>query len=406
MIYKCKLWAVLLSLICGAAHAQKMSREEVVQAAIKNNGRVRAAEHETEQARHLKKAQADPGNFSVVLMRGQYNTIEQDNNFTLTQSLPFPTTWAAQSKLGKEQWASATRQLAVTRNELAWEAKVAYEELLFYTAMQQLLLSQDSLFTDFARAANARYKVGEGTLLEKTTAESQLLETKNQLQQNQADLNIMQTRLQLLTQSASPVLPAETFQRRVVAMGALTNNPSLLLANQQMTTSRAALRVERHRFLPNLELGYFNQTLIGFQNTRGTENFYNKDTRFQGFLLGLSFPLWFGPQVARAKASLAQYEAARTRAEYSLAAVNQAYEEAQREWQKNEASLSFYESTALHNAALILLQAQKSFKAGEIGYVEYLQSLQTALQIRRQYLNALLQYNMSVNKIEHLTGSN
>lgn len=405
MISKCKIWVLALSLIYGATHAQRMSREEVVQAALKNNGRVRAAEYETEQARHLKKAQADPGNFSVLLMRGQYNTIEQDNNLTMTQSLPFPTTWAAQARLGKEQWQGATHQLALTRNDLAWEVKVAYEELLYYTALHQLLLSQDSLFTDFVRAANARYAAGEGTLLEKTTAESQQLETKNLLQQNQANLHILQTRLQLLTQSAAPVQPADIFQRRVPAAGVLENNPALMLAHQQAIVSQAALRVERQRFLPNLELGYFNQTLIGYQNTRGTENFYDKDTRFQGFLVGLSFPLWWGPQAARAKAAHAQYEAAQTKAAYSQLAVSQAYEEAQREWQKNEASLSFYESSALQQAHLILSQARKAFRAGEIGYVEYLQSVRTALQIRTQHLNALLQYNLSISKIEHLTGS-
>ncbi len=405
MICRVKIFIVALSLISFSAHAQKMSREEAVQAALKNNDRIKAAEFQTEQARQLKKAHADLGNFSATLMKGQYNTIQQDNNLTLTQSIPFPTTLASQAKLGKEHVLGAERNLVLSQNNLVFEVKTAYELLLYRNALQQLLLSQDSLFTDFARAASARYKAGEGTLLEKTTAESQLLEVKNQVQQNEADIYILQTRLQLLVKSPELIITSDAFAKRIQVSGVVENNPSLLYELQQTNISRQAMRVERNKFLPNLEVGYFNQTLIGFQNTTGTEDFYDKNKRFQGFLVGVSFPLWFFPQAGRSKAASYQHEAAQKNADYTKALVNQEYEQAQRELMKNEASLSFYETSALQNASLILSQARKSFRAGEIGYVEYLQSLRTAIGIKTNYLVALQQHNLSVIKIEHLTGS-
>jgi len=405
MIYRVKTFVVALSLISFSANAQKMNREEVVQAVLKNNDRIKAVEFQTEQARQLKKTHADLGNFSATLMKGQYNTIQQDNNITLTQSIPFPTTLAAEVKLGKEHVLSAERNQALTQNNLVYEVKTVYELLLYHNALQQLLLSQDSLFTDFARAASARYKAGEGTLLEKTTAESQLLEIKNQLQQNEADSYILQTRLQVLTKSTELITATENFEKRNVAIADVENNPTLLYELQQTNISRQAMRVARNKFLPNLEVGYFNQTLIGFQNTTGTENFYDKNKRFQGFLVGVSFPLWFAPQAARSKAAFYQHEAAQKNAAYTKATINQEHEQAQRELKKNEASLSFYESSALQNASLILSQARKSFQAGEIGYVEYLQSLRTAIGIKTNYLVALQQHNLSVIKIEFLTGS-
>jgi cobalt-zinc-cadmium resistance protein CzcA len=174
---------------------------------------------------------------------------------------------------------------------------------------------------------------------------------------------------------------------------------------QQTNISKQVLRVERNKFLPNLEVGYFNQTLIGFQNTTGTEDFYDKNKRFQGFLVGVSFPLWVAPQAARSKAAHYQVEAAQKNADYAKATLNQEFEQAQRELKKNAASLSFYETSALQNASLILSQASKAFRAGEIGYIEYLQSLRTATEIKTNYLMALQQHNLSVIKIEFLTGS-
>lgn len=405
MIYRVKIFVLSLSLIGTTAHAQKMSREEVVQTALKNNDRIKAAEFQTEQARQLKKTQADLGNFSATLMKGQYNTIQQDNNLTLTQSIPFPATLASQVKLGREQVLSAERNQVVTQNNLVYEVKHTYELLLYHNSLRQLLLSQDSLFTDFVRAATARYKAGEGTLLEKATAESQSLEIKNRLQQNEADISILQTRLQVLVKSTDMVTATDDFVKLTSAGGSVENNPTLLYELQQTNISKQVLRVERNKLLPNLEIGYFNQTLIGFQNTTGTEDFYDKNKRFQGFLVGVSFPLWAAPQVARSKAAQFQVQAAQKNADYAEATINQEFEQAQRELKKNAASLSFYETSALQNASLILSQASKAFRAGEIDYIEYLQSLRTAIEIKTNYLVALQQHNLSVIKIEFLTGS-
>jgi len=405
MIYRIRIVSIALSLMSISATAQEMSREEAVQTALKNNDRIKAAEFQTEQARQLKKTQADLGNFSATLMKGQYNTIQQDNNLTLTQSIPFPTTLASQVKLGKEQVLGAERNQVVTQNNLVYEVKRTYELLLYHNSLQQLLLSQDSLFTDFVRAASARYKAGEGTLLEKVTAESQSLEIKNRLQQNEADSYILQTRLQVLVKSAELVTTTDDFVKLTSSGGSVEHNPTLLYELQQTNISKQVLRVERNKFLPNLEVGYFNQTLIGFQNTTGTENFYDKNKRFQGFLVGVSFPLWFAPQAARSKAAHYQVEAAQKNADYAKATLSQEFEQAQRELKKNAASLSFYETSALQNASLILLQASKAFRAGEIGYIEYLQSLRTAIEIKTNYLMGLQQHNLSIIKIEFLTGS-
>ncbi|HNR73306.1 MAG TPA: hypothetical protein PKM03_03730, partial [Cyclobacteriaceae bacterium] len=90
MIYRVKIFVLSLALISTATYAQKMSCKEAIQAALKNNDRLKAEEYHIEQARQLKKAQTDLGKFSATLMKGEYNTIQQDNNVTFSQSIPFP----------------------------------------------------------------------------------------------------------------------------------------------------------------------------------------------------------------------------------------------------------------------------------------------------------------------------
>ncbi len=388
--------------------SQKMTETEAINAALENNQLIKSAEYHVDYFNQLKKTGSDMGKLSAVWMNGQYNTIEKDNNITLTQSIPFPGTIAAHMKLGEERIIGSTKNLLSAKNNLVYEVKSVYELLMHQKAFQNLLLSQDSLYSDFARASSLRYKTGESNLLEMTTAETQSQEVKNLVRQNDANIYISQKKLQTLLKSEVLVDAANTFGKRILdvdpAASALESNPQLQYSQQQIKITEQEKRVERNRLMPDFTVGYFNQTLIGYQNTTGTDTFYGKSNRFQGFSVGLAIPLWFAPQLARAKAASFMEESTRQSADYFRTTITSEYEQALRELDKNQASLIYYESSALKNADLILTQARKAYKGGEIGYVEYLQSLRSAITIKTNYLQALNQYNLSVIKIEYLTG--
>src|SRR5258708_21135439 len=98
-----KMVFVLCAVSCADAHAQKLSLDQAVQAALKNNLGIKSAEYQIENFKQLKKTGIDIGKLSVVWMHGQFNSIYQDNNLTLSQTIPFPTTLSNQIRLGKEQ---------------------------------------------------------------------------------------------------------------------------------------------------------------------------------------------------------------------------------------------------------------------------------------------------------------
>ncbi len=330
----------------------------------------------------------------------------RDNNLTLTQSIPFPTTLAAQVRLGKEEVIGSQKNLTATQNGLAFDVKSTFEQLVYQEALRNLLNAQDSLYTDFARASSLRYKTGESNLLEKTSAETQLLEVKNQIRINEADIQILQSRLQAMLKSEAPVEAGDILRRLTPpdVATSLNANPQLDFLHQQIVVSHQQRAVERNKILPDLMIGYFTQSLTGIQNINGTDTFFGRDKRFNGFSVGLGIPLWAGPQIARAKAASFQEEISRKNAEYFEAGLKGAYEQAGREFDKNEASLRYYEGSALQNADLILNQAKKAHRGGEIGYIEYLQSLRSALGIKANYLLALHQYNLSIIKLEFILG--
>lgn len=403
-------WRAILPvvLVCHLnAGAQRLSLEQAVQAALKNNLGIKSAEQQIEYFRQLKKTGSDIGKLSAVWMHGQYNSVYQDNNFTLTQTIPFPATLSNQLRLGKEQLIGAHQNLTVQQNNLAFEVKSNYYQLLLQGALKKLLLSQDSLYSDFANASTLRYKTGETNLLEKTTAETQLMDLKNQLRQNEADLKISGARLQALLKSENPVEASDDFVKRNVPAeldSGFNQNPSLKLMKQEINISQQVKRVERSRVMPDLLVGGFVQSLTGVQNVNGQDVFFPRSKQFTGFELGLAIPLWIKPNLARAKAASFQEEVSRKSAQHFETMLNGDFRQALQELDKNKSNIAYYETSALQNADLLLHQAKKAFRGGEIGYIEYLQALKNSIGIRSNYLQAIYQYNLSIVKLEFLLG--
>jgi len=393
----------------GAFAQQPISLEQAVQTALQKNQLIKSAEYQVEYFRQVKKMSTDIGKLSAMWMHGQYNSLYQDNNFTFVQTLPFPALLGSQIQLGKEQVIGAQKALVSAQNDLVFEVKSVYYQLLYLVALGNLLQSQDSLYEDFSRASSLRFKTGESNLLEKTTAETQLMEVRNQSRINQADIQIAESRLQALLRNETPVIASDVLRKRELPESldtvSLAANPQLNYLRQQAAISQRARQVERNRLLPDISVGYFNQSLIGIQNINGLDRFFGASKRFQGFELGLSIPLWFRPPVARAKSAAINEEILKKNADHFQTTLQGTYRQALQELDKNLSSFTYYESSALTNAGLILTQARKAYRGGEIGYIEYLQSLRNAITIKSNYLQSLNQYNQSVVKIEFLLGT-
>ncbi|HSH67440.1 MAG TPA: TolC family protein, partial [Bacteroidia bacterium] len=142
----------------------------------------------------------------------------------------------------------------------------------------------------------------------------------------------------------------------------------------------------------------------GYQNTNGTDTYYGASKRFTGFQVGVSIPLWIVPQTAKVKAAGLNQKVMESNFEQYQTNVQNQYSQYLQEYMQDKNTLEYYEKSAIPNAELIIKQADKGFKNGEIGYVEYLQSIRTALIIKSNHLSSLNQYNQSIIKLEFLLG--
>ena len=65
--------------------------------------------------------------------------------------------------------------------------------------------------------------------------------------------------------------------------------------------------------------------------------------------------------------------------------------------------LEYYKNTALPNAVSILKNSTRAYQSGDIGYVEYMYAIQTNLDTRKSYLQAINELNQIVISIQYLT---
>lgn len=383
--------------------------QQAIDEALKNNATIKAGNYEIDYSKALKKTSTDIGKTNVSLMHGQYNSLNTDNNISVSQNIPFPTLFSSQNQLNKANIKGNELKLQVTQNELIGQVKSVYNFLEFLQAERNLLMSQDSIYTSFSNAANSRFKEGESNLLEKTTVETQLMEVKKLLTQNQSNILIYQSQLQALMNSSIPVKAEQkTFSKMELIIpddsAAYAQNPYLLYLKQQIEISNKQKKVETAKVLPDFTVGYFNQSLIGYQNPNGTDQYFGGSKRFSGFQVGVSIPLWFVPQTAKVKAAGLNQKVMESNAEQYQTNIQSQYTQYLQEYLQHKNTLEYYEKSALPNAELIIKQADKGFKSGEIGYVEYLQSIKTALTIKSDYLRSLNQYNQSIMQLEFLLG--
>ncbi len=384
--------------------------EEATQQALRKNKSIQAASLDIEYQQQIKLSSIDIGKTNVMYMRGQYNGYaKDDNNISITQSIPFPTVLTSQHALGKSLVKGSELRKAASENELVFQVKQVYYQLIFLYAQEALLQRQDSIFTDFVKAADLRYRTGETRLLEKTTAETQQSEAHNLLSQTKANILIYQRHLQTLMNSEQRIRIAQsTFSERQLGLSldsmSVNQSPQLAYLKQQVEIAGHERKVAGAKFLPDITFGYFNQTLIGTPlNSNG--DLATSADRFQGFQVGLSVPLWFGPQSAKVKAASINQQKSEVQFEYNQSLIQGEWQQAVQEYIKNKNSVVYYQSSALENAERILKQSDVAFKNGEIGYTEYWLAVKNAIQIRDTYLHNLNNLNQSVINLEYLAGT-
>lgn len=397
----------ILSGLCFTLSAQTLTIDSAVMIALERHPSIRAASADIAKHKALKRASFDLPKTEITLMRGQFNSILTDESITIGQTIPFPLTIARQKKLATEMITSAQLREEVTENELAYRVRRTFNLLIYLEERRTILQREDSLLKSSLRATQLQYKTGEIPLITKTLAETQRMEIGNEFEKNMNDIESARTTLQLLCRidfteiagTLADLIPDEPDTEEG------QRNPLQRLTEQNIKVASQERKLEASRALPELNIAYFNQTLIGTQNVNGQDVYFGSSKRFDGFQFGVSIPLWFVGNVNRVKAAKHTEETSRQEAEVGRLEIAEQLNTAQQELIKNRRSLVYYREHALPAARLLREQTNSAFRNGEIDYHNLLLNFRQALAIDEGYLKAQYSYNENLITIRYLNGN-
>lgn len=399
---KLPLTALLLLLLPAAANAQTkpIDLAAALQVAERNNLRMQVSrldEHAKATQRHTA---YDIAKTTIDADYGQVNSINSDTRFGISQDFSFPTVYANKRKMLLAEYEAARANVRITKQQLTADVRRAFYDYLQLTARLRILQFADSLYNLFETRSTLRFQKGAANILEKTTAAARRQQVANQLSMLRSDMDIALMQFNFLLHDSGTYTPMGEASLAYSITGAEAAGvevaPSVQLARQQERAANFLWKTEKARMLPDLKIGYSNQSLTGVQQVGGKEVYFGSGYRFDYVSAGITVPVFYRSFAAKAALAKTEWERSRTHADYLAGELAVARSKAAQQVAKTKKSLRYFEQQGLANADTIITAAGQQLNAGEIDYLQWVMLVDQALTIRTEYTNALENYNNAV----------
>lgn len=388
--------------------AQELNLDQVLEIAMENNLEIQSKNKDIQSAKSLSKTAFELPKTYLNYEFGNTDGFEYDDGFQISQSIPFPTLFGARKKLFQEQLKGEEMEKALTVNELKKQVRTYYYQLEYLEHNAAVLGNLDSIYTDFLKVAELRYKTGDIGKLDVNTAitkkgEIHLLSQQNRVLKQNAYKNlktVMQAQENFTIISESDYEPL--FLSSFIDSTQIKNNPRIQQYYQEAKITEQTKKTERAGSLPDFTLGYSNNSSVGIHTQNGTEQFYGREQRFNSFDIGISIPLTFNANRAKIRSLRYQKEALELNAKWQEEQLKTALSNALDQYQQYLKQFNYFKEQALPNAEEIIQAAILGYRTGEISYVEYLFALQTTANIKLDYLKSIQQINEVVTLVHSL----
>jgi len=399
---------ILATPFTGISQSNVLTLDKAFEIALNNNLQLKSSQSNVDLQAKLKQTSGEiPKPYFEFEYSPLTDIVDKGWDYSIEQEIPFPTVFGAKSQLGKAKIAGAEFKLAADQNELKYQIHSVFDKIIYLQGIQQLLIREDSLLTEFVKSATVRFNTGEANLLEKLSAEVQQKELQNQLNKNRSEIQNEKALLKFLMNEYSDFDIAEfsltpKSVSTIFDTASISNNPIVNYYRQQVLIKEKEKKLMLAEQLPDLTIGYFNTNIIGVSNIGGTEIYYDGQERYQGIQLGISIPLWFKPNSSLVQAEEINRQMLSYEAQSNYMRLVTQLQQAFEQYIAYQNSLSYYELTALENADKIVSNATSAYKGGDSDYLEYLQALKTNLQIQQGYLDAIYNLNQAAITIQYL----
>jgi len=400
---------LMLCAINSNISAQTYSLPQLLELAQKKNPQISSDQLNILAEQSLRGASGIIPKTALKVQMGQNNSRLFDENISITQDIPNPGFIRAKKNLSDQRIRYSEIGMAMTRQELNYLVRQSWYKVIQLRELNDVLQQEDSLLAQFVKTANLKYKTGESNLLEKTSAENKRQALLQEINLNNVGISTEMSVIQLLVNLTSPfdlqrdpIKALELINLKDSIL--LKNNPAWQQTLQAISIAEAEQRLKKAEKMPDFSLGYFVQSIAGIQDINGQQREYNNIPRFQGFQIGINVPIFSGRAYKSSiQASNYNREMRKTESEYYFQQIESQLSQLSKKYVFYKDHLEYFTLKAIPNAESILKNSTRAYQSGDIGYIEYMYAIQTNLDTRKSYLQALNDLNQTVISIQYLT---
>ena len=381
---------LLIPSFVSAQQASTVTLEQAIEMAKQNHPRLKMATNAIQQAKATRGeiVEATPTSFSYSW--GQLNgENKKDKELAFEQSLGSLLTPFYKNALVNRQVKTTTFYRQMVEKEVTAEVKRAWAYYQYAANLCAMYRDQDKMAEKLQHIGELRYQQGEITLLEKNMMTTIAAELHNRWFQAQEEEKMALARFRWSCYSDQPLVPADSTLSLFytsLSDGTLSGAHTAYFQSQA-DEAKAMLHVERSHFFPEISVGYTRQDILPLKN-------------LNAWMVGVSFPIYFLPQKSKVKQARLSATSAQIQADANIRELRNKVFELEASLRRYNESLRYYTSSALKEAEELTKAANLQLQQSETGIAEYIQSITTARDIRRGYIETVYQYNVAALEYE------
>lgn len=367
--------------------------DEAIEIALQNHPRLKVATAEIEKSRATRGEIWDGGSTSFSYAWGQLNgEFNKDNEMSIEQSLGSFLTPFYKNSLVKSQVSTEEYYRNMVKKEIIAEVKRAWTYYQYANSIYSLYKYQDEIAGKLKQSGDLRYSQGDIDLTEKNMISAMAANMRTMLLHWQEEVSLAKKRLTWVCYSDIQILPSDDslaiFQSSDTDLLPSADHLNYFLG--KVDEQKKLLQIERSKFFPEFSFGYTRQKIAPLKN-------------LNSWMVGVSFPILFFPQKSRSKQAKISLRIAEWEADNNRTMLNNKVEELKGRLRQQKESLQYFTEAALNEAESLQNSAVSRYGANEIDITEFVQSINSARDIKKSYIETVYNYNVSVLELELYT---
>ena len=389
----------IISLNATALQAQqlvvKKPLAKVIEQAMLVSPTLKTTEAQGAYYQALSKSSFDPAKLAFRGELGNVNSSLNDSKYAVEQVFDLPKVYQAQKNLNLSISQNYSYQTVLDQKMIQHGVEQLYIQLQFQVAKGILLSQLDSIYAKQLAAVDARFKAGQDNGLEQLNMQNWVSLHKQLMIKNLNEQLGLQKQFVILLQDPSLLIPAESlkFEPKLLDTIIDAGHPMNLFWKQKLQSAIAETNVAKSKILPQVAVGYTNQS---FRMNPNDQNRYNSVN------LGLNVPLFKAGLKQKVKASQANETVMIHEKEKAILDLNM---QIQKAWSNYQETMDLYQHLQkglIPNATKMANMANLSFKEGQISYIEWSNAMSQVQQIQMQALESLEIFNLNQSTLYYL----